>query len=80
MPARAGVGNGGLSLRSVPAMLELSRRHVNHDAQQVRIIGPSCCRWAVVGEVWGVARAVACRLCALMRARAGLDSCCCPAP
>ncbi|KAI7842484.1 hypothetical protein COHA_003838 [Chlorella ohadii] len=33
-----GVGNGGLSLRSVPAMLELSRRHggnVSHDGQQV---------------------------------------------
>ncbi|PRW51010.1 Glycosyl transferase family 2 [Chlorella sorokiniana] len=32
-----GVGNGGLSLRSVPAMLELSRRYggnVSHDGQQ----------------------------------------------
>lgn len=33
-----GVGNGGLSLRSVPAMLALSRRfggNVTHDGQQV---------------------------------------------
>ena len=33
------MGNGGLSLRSVPAMLELSRRYggnVSHDGQQVR--------------------------------------------